>query len=332
MRQDDAVNACRDERVYRPSRQTQMRFGQVLGLLFLVDPLVDLARSSASPLLLATTSLGLGAFVGLYLALLPPVRPLAQRGPLAIWTALALLALLAGGILLAGAPGSFGDLFFYVIAAVGILVPAPVSIALILAITAGLSAGVELTGSGASTTSAVALTALAVGTMMVVFGRKIETNRQLEAARDELARLAVTEERLRISRDLHDLLGHSLSTIALKSELAHKLIASDPLRAQAELEDVRDVTRQALTEVRAAVQGYRQMALADALGGARAALSAAGIDWPGRRAGDGAAGRGRRRPRLGSTGGDHQRRPSRRRPVGCDQAEAGVGPRRARGR
>jgi two-component system sensor histidine kinase DesK len=278
MRQDEAVNACPDERAIRPSRQAQMRFGQILGLLFVVGPIVDLARSSASPLLLATTSLGLAAFIGLYLALLPPVRPLARRGPPAIWAALALLALLAGGILAAGAPGSFGELFFYVIAAVGILLPAPAAIALILAITAGLSAGVELGGSDASTTSAVALTALAVGTMMVVFGRKIEANRQLEAARDELARLAVTEERLRISRDVHDLLGHSLSTIALKSELAHKLIASDPLRARAELEDVQEVTRQALSEVRAAVQGYRRMALSDALGGARAAFSAAGID------------------------------------------------------
>lgn len=71
MRQDEAVDACPDERAIRPSRQAQMRFGQILGLLFVVGPIVDLARSSASPLLLATTSLGLAAFIGLYLALLP---------------------------------------------------------------------------------------------------------------------------------------------------------------------------------------------------------------------------------------------------------------------
>ena len=97
---------------------------------------------------------------------------------------------------------------------------------------------------------------------MAALGRETRANRELRAAREELARLAVAEERLRIARDLHDLLGHTLSVIALKSELAAKLVEQRPAaRARAELEDVQRVTRQALTEVREAVHGYRRLAL-----------------------------------------------------------------------
>jgi two-component system, NarL family, sensor histidine kinase DesK len=83
---------------------------------------------------------------------------------------------------------------------------------------------------------------------------------------------------LRIARDLHDLLGHSLSLIALKSELTRKLLEGDPRRAAAELEDIQSVSRTALAEMREAVQGYRRLALADALESAKSALAAARID------------------------------------------------------
>jgi two-component system, NarL family, sensor histidine kinase DesK len=91
--------------------------------------------------------------------------------------------------------------------------------------------------------------------MMAAFGNAVRTTRELRAAREELARAAVSEERLRIARDLHDLLGHTLSVIVLKSELATKLVASDPSRAREEMSEVQRVTRQALIEVRAAVHG-----------------------------------------------------------------------------
>ncbi|XRQ02861.1 sensor histidine kinase [Actinomadura welshii] len=97
------------------------------------------------------------------------------------------------------------------------------------------------------------------------------------AARDALARLAVTEERLRFSRDLHDLLGHSLSLIAVKSELAMRTARTDPDRAEAEMADVRRTAREALREVRGAVSGYRAVELDAELAGARAVLEAAGI-------------------------------------------------------
>ncbi|MBE1535259.1 sensor histidine kinase [Actinomadura algeriensis] len=97
------------------------------------------------------------------------------------------------------------------------------------------------------------------------------------AARDAVARLAVTEERLRFSRDLHDLLGHSLSLIAVKSELAMRMAETDPARAGAEMADVRTAAREALREVRAAVRGYRAVELDAELAGVRAVLEAAGV-------------------------------------------------------
>jgi len=101
--------------------------------------------------------------------------------------------------------------------------------------------------------------------------------RDLRVARGELARLAVAEERLRFARDLHDLLGHSLSLIALKSELAGQLALQAPERAATEMRDVESVARTALREVREAVAGYRQPTVASELAGAREILSAAGI-------------------------------------------------------
>ncbi|TDD39450.1 sensor histidine kinase [Actinomadura sp. KC06] len=107
--------------------------------------------------------------------------------------------------------------------------------------------------------------------------RMWEMHRETHAARDALARLAVTEERLRFSRDLHDLLGHSLSLIAVKSELAMRMAGTDPDRAGAEMADVRRTAREALREVRSAVSGYRAVELDTELAGARVVLEAAGI-------------------------------------------------------
>jgi two-component system, NarL family, sensor histidine kinase DesK len=104
------------------------------------------------------------------------------------------------------------------------------------------------------------------------------TNRALVAARHELARLAVADERARIARDLHDTLGHSLSIIALKSELAGRLVDDDPARAKVEMADVERVARESLSAVRETIGGYRQPTLAAELAGARSALAAAGID------------------------------------------------------
>lgn len=106
----------------------------------------------------------------------------------------------------------------------------------------------------------------------------IVRNRELDAAHQEIARLAVAEERNRFARDLHDILGHSLTVMAVKAELAGRLVRLDPDRAESEITDVEQLSRSALAEVRTAVAGYRDVSLAAELANARSALSAAGID------------------------------------------------------
>jgi two-component system, NarL family, sensor histidine kinase DesK len=112
----------------------------------------------------------------------------------------------------------------------------------------------------------------------VAFGRRMgQYDTDLRLAREEIARLAVSEERLRFARDLHDLLGHSLSVVVLKAELAGRLAATAPDRAAEEMGDVERVAREALREVRDAVAGYRQPSLDQELDSARGTLRAAGV-------------------------------------------------------
>ncbi|HEY2076773.1 MAG TPA: histidine kinase [Streptosporangiaceae bacterium] len=103
------------------------------------------------------------------------------------------------------------------------------------------------------------------------------TLNMLRRTRAELARAAVAEERLRIARDLHDLLGHSLSLITLKAELAGRVIGTDPGRAAREISELESVARQSLADVRGAVAGFRQPDLTGELVAARQLLDAAGI-------------------------------------------------------
>ncbi len=108
--------------------------------------------------------------------------------------------------------------------------------------------------------------------------RRVDLVSKLRDTRAELARMAVADERLRIARDLHDLLGHSLSLITLKAELAGRLLDADPERAAREVADLERVARRSLGEVRAAVTSYRQPRLAAELAAARHMLAAAGMD------------------------------------------------------
>jgi two-component system, NarL family, sensor histidine kinase DesK len=123
--------------------------------------------------------------------------------------------------------------------------------------------------------------AVVIGPMGAFFAygasRRVEVVSALRRTRADLARTAVAEERLRIARDVHDLLGHSLSLITLKAELAGRVIGSDPHRAAAEIAELESVARRSLSDVRAAVAGYRRPDLAGELDSARQLLSSAGI-------------------------------------------------------
>jgi two-component system, NarL family, sensor histidine kinase DesK len=115
---------------------------------------------------------------------------------------------------------------------------------------------------------------------MVTVTQLIRTVNLLRTARDEIRVLAVAEERARMARDLHDVLGHSLTTITVKTGLTRRLLESgaEPARALAEVGDAERLSRQALAEIRATVSGYRRGSLATELAGAQEALRAAGID------------------------------------------------------
>lgn len=119
---------------------------------------------------------------------------------------------------------------------------------------------------------------VSVGASMLFFGRQREAEQRLGVAQDEITRLAVVEERARFSRDLHDVLGHSLTVVAMKSELAARLVDVDPARAKTEMQDVERLSREALQGLRHAVSGYREADLDAELVSARAALEAAEID------------------------------------------------------
>jgi two-component system sensor histidine kinase DesK len=115
---------------------------------------------------------------------------------------------------------------------------------------------------------------LVVGLMNVHYIRRKQADSALKLSHDEVRRLAALAERERIGRDLHDLLGHTLSLVALKSELAGKLVDRDPAAARRELDEVSRVAREALTQVRSAVTGIRAAGLGAELASARLLLEA----------------------------------------------------------
>jgi len=125
--------------------------------------------------------------------------------------------------------------------------------------------------------SSVVISAL-IGAVTIQARAREGDNARLRLAQEEVERLAKLAERERIARDLHDVLGHTLSVVVLKSELAQKLMARDPARAQQEMADVERISRQGLAEVREAITGYRASGLAEEIGHVRDTLAAAGIE------------------------------------------------------
>jgi len=154
----------------------------------------------------------------------------------------------------------------------------------------GLSAGLllvmgmEFLGLGREPVAALGFVAVVavIGTMVVAgtLYTRVQQRRiaELKLSHDEVRRLAALAERERIARDLHDLLGHTLSIVVLKSELAGKLIAHRPEVARAQIGEVEQVARQALREVREAVTGYRSGDLQAELAAARLVLLGAEIE------------------------------------------------------
>jgi two-component system, NarL family, sensor histidine kinase DesK len=116
-----------------------------------------------------------------------------------------------------------------------------------------------------------------IGAGNIFFAQRSRHIEKLRRANEEIEHLAKVAERERIARDLHDVLGHTLSLITLKSELAGKLIDRDPAQAKTEIRDVEQTARQALAEVRQAIGGYRSKGLTAEIKQAKSTLETAGV-------------------------------------------------------
>lgn len=125
----------------------------------------------------------------------------------------------------------------------------------------------------------MAVIAVLIGLVNVYYEELARKRQALRVSEEELKRVAAAAERERIGRDLHDLLGHTLSVIALKSELAARLVDRSPERAGVEIRDVERISREALAQVRAAVAGYRAASLPAEIANARLALRAADVTF-----------------------------------------------------
>jgi two-component system sensor histidine kinase DesK len=241
-----------------------------VAVLLLVFPLADLASGRLSTGATILAAGGLAAFAAAYLRLfwvLPRMADERRAEGLALLAAVAVLAVVLGAV--------FGQewlgLLVYLSVAAALTLPTRVALAGVVGATVAALAIVR-------GLDPVVLQTLLFGLLLIAVRRLMELVWELEATRDQVAALAVSEERLRLARDLHDLLGRNLSVIALKSELARKLLGRDPASAEREVRDVEAVARESLQEARAAVLGLRRASLASEIEQGRDALTAAGIE------------------------------------------------------
>ncbi|MBV9683139.1 MAG: hypothetical protein JO046_15235 [Solirubrobacterales bacterium] len=265
-------------------RGTAQTTGAFVWLAFILFPAVNAFAKRGTALHHALTIAGALVFVVTYIALVSIWRwRYADR---ALPILFGLLVVVAIGLTLSDGT-SWGFLFTYCAACAG-LISRRFGFAAVVA--CSVLAGVTSALGGASGGQVISWVASSAGIgMLILVMRDLRLrNEELSEARGELARMAVAEERERFARDLHDLLGHSLSVIALKAELAGRMLMDRPTgaapeagvldRAATEVRELEQVARTALGEVREAVSGYRQPTLAGELAGARMALAAAGIE------------------------------------------------------
>jgi two-component system, NarL family, sensor histidine kinase DesK len=250
--------------------------GRVIWLLFIIFPVLNAIGSNSSHhrgLIIGGAVLFVAAYLGLVFRWRSWQELLEQRSVILFGVMVAVAAALTT----LQDPG-WGFLFTYCAACAGMIVSSTFGF-LAVCLCAVLAAACTLIGGGSGGAAVgFAASAAGIGLLMRLMRDLRTSNRELTEARAELARMAVAEERERFARDLHDLLGHTLSVIALKAELAGRLIRDQPEQAAHEVAEVEGVARKALGEVREAVSGYRQPTLDGELAGARMALSAAGIE------------------------------------------------------
>ncbi|MEW9531041.1 sensor histidine kinase [Microbispora sp. NPDC049125] len=259
----------------RPSGWATAGGGLILAVLLLLAPASTAWTVTPSwPVWAAVVT----AAVSFCAALLTAQRPAAVRRhiPAAL---IGLLAVVTVAATLAYGPANWHTL--YTLLAVGVAAVLPLRLAPSLVAATALVGGGTAVAQDGQWNEAIwgtAAIALLAGLTTYGFRRMAETIAELARTREQLASAAVATERLRFARDLHDLLGHTLSMVVLKAEAVRRLAPLDTAAAARHAGDIEVIGRQALTEVREAVTGYRDAGLAFELDSARAALAAAGID------------------------------------------------------
>jgi two-component system sensor histidine kinase DesK len=244
-------------------------------LLFLALPVADTLGGHYS-VVWKSAAVAIGAAFALLYIVVCVYHALPWRSPRYAWSAVGAMAA-AASVLTVRSDSNWAMLFIFTASLAAALMPPRVNRMAVFGCVALLVGSLAVAGDAFGDIIGYGTTTLGIGILLTLFHELQDKNEQLDAARTELARLAVGAERERFARDLHDLLGQTLSVIALKAELAGRLADADPAGAQREINEVRDVARTALGEVRDAVGGYRRPTLDQELDGARAALAAAGV-------------------------------------------------------
>ena len=245
--------------------------GALVAQLFMISAFVAVITADAEPALIVTTCILLLIFSGTYVFLVGRLLQASVAARAAVVGLLLLLTLPA--FLVLGT--STTSLWVFVAVASGMLFPfgAAMAIGVVLAVAMLVIDAIA----GDPLSWELALTLVALTAFMAGFAANVRLNIELRETREELAVAAVAAERERIGRDLHDILGHSLTAIAVKAGLARRLLASDPAAAGTEIGDVERLARDALKDVRATASGYREVSLTAELGVAAGVLRAAGI-------------------------------------------------------
>ena len=251
-----------------------------LWLVYLAYPVSDLLSGGHSLPALVTGWIALGAFLGCYTFLLLRRQLTANSGQ---WNPIHGAAL---GLMLAIAlvtcatlDENWLALFTYTAVCSGAVLPPRLALPGV-SLVAGLAVGTGLLRhSGSGVLISVAVSAYLGGAAMTGLQSLVRTMQELREAREAVAALAASDERLRMARDLHDLLGHSLSLITLKSELTNRFLDQERYaEARAQVADIEKVSRQSLVDVREAIGGFRRPQLAVEVAAARTALSAADVE------------------------------------------------------
>jgi two-component system, NarL family, sensor histidine kinase DesK len=262
-----------NERAIQPGSSRYPRWAAASGVLYaLAVFIIPLARRAAWPLW-ALTAASLAIFGCLYWDFLRHSASSFRRA----LVDLALMAVLGGAFM----PLNVAAVTFvlYASALAPLVLPPRRAVAALALLAIGVIIELALleVPDRLVVMSWVVFLIFATGAANLFFGERERQLGQLRRAYEEIEGLATIAERERIARDLHDVLGHTLSVIALKSELASQLAETDTARAVAEIREVELVSRDALSEVRAAVEGYRSRGLSGELQRARLALSASGV-------------------------------------------------------